>query len=289
MDSMPQGRSLAVAPDREAGSRTLQAPRPRGRERGGRELEREDFRARLDGALRDAGTYRVVALRDLVEARFGGNAFAAMRGLERLQAQGLLRVEAARGPRGGEFRVVSLTPEGKARADALARVAGSPQRHWHGQGSSRQAAHDVAVYRACADAAEPIESDGGRVRRVVLDAEFRSLVARRVERVRAAEGERAAKRAKKEIAAELGLPTSRGKVQYPDARIEFEDAEGRSGRVDVEVASGHYRAGTVAAKARAGFAVFSTSSGGGRGLSLPRTSGGGGRGGGRDEGGLVEL
>lgn len=253
-------------------------------------MDREDFRARLDGALRDVGTYRVVALRDLVEARFGGNAFAATRGLERLQAQDLLRIEAARGPRGGAFRVVSLTPAGKQRLDAVGRVTGSRQRHWHGSGGSRQAAHDVAVYRCCRSAGERIASEGGQVRRVILDAEFRSLVARRVERIRAERGARAAERAKREIAAELELPVSGGKVQYPDARIEFEDAEGRSGRVDVEVASGHYRAGTVAAKARAGFAVFSTASGGGRrGLSLPRTSGGGGRGGGRDEGGLVEL
>ena len=287
---MPQGRSLAVAP---APQRVLEgrgAPRSGRRERAAPQLDREDFRARLDGALRDVGTYRVVALRDLVEARFGGNAFAAMRGLERLQAQDLLRIEAARGPRGGEFRVVSLTPAGKQRLDAMARVAGSRQRHWHGAGSSRQAAHDVAVYRACRSAGERIASEGGQVRRVVLDAEFRSLVARRVERIRGERGTRAAERAKREIAAELELPVSGGKVQYPDARIEFEDAEGRSGRVDVEVASGHYRAGTVAAKARAGFAVFSTASGGGsRSLSLPRTSGGGGRGGGRDEGGLVEL
>ncbi len=288
---MPQGRSLAVAPAPQRVLEGRDAPRSGRRERAAPQLDREDFRARLDGALRDVGTYRVVALRDLVEARFGGNAFAAMRGLERLQAQDLLRIEAARGPRGGEFRVVSLTPAGKQRVDAVARVAGSRQRHWHGAGSSRQAAHDVAVYRACRDAGERIASEGGQVRRVVLDAEFRSLVARRVERIRAERGTRAAERAKREIAAELELPVSGGKVQYPDARIEFEDAEGRSGRVDVEVASGHYRAGTVAAKARAGFAVFSTASGGGgrQGLSLPRTSGGGGRGGGRDEGGLVEL
>ena len=40
---------------------------------------------------------------------------------------------------------------------------------------------------------------------------------------------------------------------YPDAQIEYVDAEGRSGRVNVEVASGHYRAGSVRAKASAGF------------------------------------
>ena len=287
---MPQGRSMAVAPAPRRGPDTREAPRPARRARSVPELDREDFRARLDEALRDVGTYRVVALRDLVESRFGGNAFAATRGLERLQGQGLLRVEGARGPRGGEFRVVSLTPAGKRRLDAVARVAGSPQRHWHGSGSSRQAAHDVAVYRCCRSAAQRIASEGGQVRRVILDAEFRSRVARRVERVRAESGTRSAEKAKRAIAAELELPVSGGKVQYPDARIEFADAEGRSGRVDVEVASGHYRAGTIAAKARAGFAVFSTAGGGGgRSVSLPRTIGGGGRGGGRDEGGLVEL
>lgn len=282
---MPSGRELAVDrpppfPEGQRGTRSREAGR------GAPDRERADFRERLDGALRDAGVYRIVAYRDLVDSRFGGNRFAAARGLERLQAEGLLRVDEARGPKGGAFKVVALTPRGKERLDAEARAAGSGQRHWPGGGDLRQAAHDVAVYRACLDAGERIRGEGGRIRRVILDSEFRSRVARRVESARAREGARAAARAKREIAAELHLPLAGGKVKYPDARIEYEAGRGGEGRVDVEVATCHYRAGAVGAKARAGFAVYSA----GRGGSLPRTSGGGGGGAGRrDEEGLVEL
>ena len=42
---------------------------------------------------------------------------------------------------------------------------------------------------------------------------------------------------------------------YPDAQIEYEDAGGRTGRVNVEVASGNYREPALRAKAAAGFAM----------------------------------
>ena len=73
-------------------------------------------------------------------------------------------------------------------------------------------------------------------------------------RARARDGRRAADAERHRVAGELGLPIDeQGRVLYPDAQIEYVDAEGRSGRVNVEVASGHYRAGSVRAKAAAGF------------------------------------
>ena len=51
---------------------------------------------------------------------------------------------------------------------------------------------------------------------------------------------------------------------YPDAQIEYTDADGRSGRVNVEVASGHYRAGSVRAKAAAGFRMHANEPAGAR-------------------------
>ena len=55
-------------------------------------------------------------------------------------------------------------------------------------------------------------------------------------------------------AAELGLPVKAGKVEYPDAQLEY-DLDGRSGRVNVEIATEHYSAKSIGAKAAAGFAV----------------------------------
>ena len=45
----------------------------------------------------------------------------------------------------------------------------------------------------------------------------------------------------------------RGRVLYPDAQIEYVDSEGRTGRVNIEVASGNYRARSIRAKVAAGF------------------------------------
>ena len=48
-------------------------------------------------------------------------------------------------------------------------------------------------------------------------------------------------------------------VLYPDAQLDIEDAEGRSGRVNVEIVSDHYHAAAIAAKAGAGFALHGSS------------------------------
>ena len=61
------------------------------------------------------------------------------------------------------------------------------------------------------------------------------------------------------IAGELGLPVDdEGRVLHPDAQIEYEDAEGRTGRVNIEVASGNYSQETIKAKAAAGFAMHAS-------------------------------
>ena len=67
-------------------------------------------------------------------------------------------------------------------------------------------------------------------------------------------GKEAADAARVEKAAELGLPVKAGKVEYPDAQLEY-DLDGRSGRVNVEIATEHYSTKSIGAKAAAGFAV----------------------------------
>ena len=54
---------------------------------------------------------------------------------------------------------------------------------------------------------------------------------------------------------------ARGTVhdEAPDAQLEIEDADGVSGRVNVEIASDHYHAAAIAAKAGAGFAMHGSS------------------------------
>ncbi len=306
---LPQGscgRALAavrylgpVSRDRaEAGERSRPGPGREGRaphsRRRDRQRERVDIRARAEGALRDMGTYRVVALRDLVDGRFGGNRFAAVAALRKLERAGLVRIAEASGPRGGKFKVLGLTEQGRQK------LAGSDggQRYWTGQLDGRQVPHDVAVYRAADREREKIVAEGGRVTRVRIDSEFRSIVARRVEKARAEGGAAAAEAEAARIAEELGLSREGGKFHYPDARIEYVDAQGRTGGVDVEVTTAHYRGATVRGKAAAGFAIHAAGRAAARaaGLGLPRLGGGGsgsgsggGGGAGREDEGLLEL
>ncbi|MXY17242.1 MAG: hypothetical protein F4Y57_09685, partial [Acidobacteria bacterium] len=235
----------------EAGTRA----RPEAeRETPRRDRERRDrpgIDERAEGALRDAGAYRVVAVKDLIDCRFGGNRFAAMATLRRLERDGLLRIAKAQGPRGGEFQVAGLTVRGRQRLEA----SGGEQRWWTGRLDVRQSSHDAAVYRAAAAEEARIDEAGGRVTRVRIDAEFRSIVARRVEKARAEGGAAAAEAEADRLAGELGLSREGGKFHYPDARIEYVDDQGRTGGVDVEVTTAHYRRKAIRAKASAGMAL----------------------------------
>ena len=117
-----------------------------------------------------------------------------------------------------------------------------------------EVAHDTAVYRACGRERQRLLERGAPIRRVRLDAELKSAVARKSESARAKDGRRAADAERHRVAEELGLPIDpRGRVLYPDAQIEYVDSEGRTGRVNIEVASGNYRARSIRAKVAAGF------------------------------------
>ena len=119
-----------------------------------------------------------------------------------------------------------------------------------------EVAHDTAIYRACRQEHQRLLEQGAAVLRVRLDTELKSTVARRSESARAKEGRRAADAERHRVARELGLPVdARGRVLYPDAQIEYTDADGRTGRVNIEVASGNYRAPSIRAKANAGFVL----------------------------------
>ena len=122
-----------------------------------------------------------------------------------------------------------------------------------------QASHDTAVYRACARERERLREQGATVRRIRLDAELKAAVARASELERKRKGKRAADAERHRMAQELGLPVDdNGRVLHPDAQIEYEDADGRTGRVNIEVASGNYSKETVKAKAAAGFSVHAS-------------------------------
>jgi len=249
-----------------------------------------DMTERTHACLREVGLYRCASHRDLVEAHFSGNRFAAAKGLKRLVRSGAMQKHRVRGPKGGAFTVYTLTTAGAALAQRLAVKRGldPEQRAWAGMVKPREAAHDADVAKACRKEIEALTARGARLRRILIDAELKGILAKRSEAARARKGKEEADRARRKAAAELHLPCDdQGHVQIPDAQIQYVDEAGNLGRVNVEVASDHYREASAKAKSAAGFSMH-----GGKGGQAPNTrtslsslgGGGGRRGGGRSSG-----
>ena len=215
------------------------------------------FRERCRGALADIGIYGAVSYRDLAEAHFGGHPYTTRRAVNAWTREGLAKESTAKGPKGRSFKVLTLTRKGAAAIRDLDAGQGlDPGQHIRSAARLQHAqlAHDTAIYRACGRERQRLLERGAAIRRVRLDGEFKSAVARKSESARAKDGRRAADAERHRVAQELGLPIdAQGRVLYPDAQIEYTDSEGRTGRVNIEVASGNYRQGSVRAKAAAGF------------------------------------
>ncbi len=216
------------------------------------------FPDRCAGALTDLGVHGAVSCRDLAAVHFGGHPFTTRRAVNAWIRDGIVEEHAATGPNGNPFKVLTLTEKGVAEVRKLAGKRGMDPaqqiRSVHIRSS--EAAHDTAIYRACRRERKRLEAQGVTVRRVRLDTELKSTVARASEAARKKGGKRAADAERHRVARELGLPLDdEGRVLYPDAQIEYADAEGRTGRVNIEAVSGSYREAAVRAKAAAGFAL----------------------------------
>jgi hypothetical protein len=189
-------------------------------------------------AMRLVGSFRSIEVEDLPSQR-----------LNRLFANGLMEKKSLVLQHSGKrSEVLVLTRDGR---DYLRSVEpeGSRQRFYAGLVKPAEVAHDLAIYPAYQRAAERIEKAGGRVKRVVLDYEFKSVAARRMNQVDGPD--KAARR--EQIAAELDLPIVKGHLALPDLRIEYEDAAGQEQHQDLEVVTRHYHGAHLAGKQQAGF------------------------------------
>ena len=216
------------------------------------------FSERRARALVDIGVFGAVSYRDLSEARFGGHPHTTRHAVNDWIREGLVTETRAAGPKGNPFKVLSLTRKGVVKARKLAVTRGMDPRQTIRPARIRasEASHDAAVYRACRRERKRLEAEGAVVRRIRLDAALKSAIARASESARLNNGRRAADAERRRIARELGLPVDdEGRVLHPDAQIEYTDADGRTGRVNIEAVSGNYREPAVKAKAAAGFAM----------------------------------
>ena len=293
--SDPRTRTPGAHPRRDHTKEREQRERDGHRREYDPRTERQNFQQRADRAVADLGMYRSVAYRDLAEAHFDGHPYAARRAVDRMVRAGHVREHSAEGPQGGAYKVLTLTERGVERAERVAREQGldKEQKAWSGLVKPGELQHDVAVFRAARIEQVRLLEQGAVLKRVRIDAELKREIARATESARARGGKEAADAARFEAAEALGLPVKDGRVEYPDAQLEYSDIEGRSGRVNVEIATEHYSAKSIGAKAAAGFAVHGSNGRAAarvaRSLGQDHSTGGGGGSGGRRDKGSIEL
>jgi hypothetical protein len=252
---------------------------PRGRER--RPVRERDRVYDIDGTesrmLATVGAFRVVAESDLHDSRHD-----TPKAQRHLEQEGLLR----KSPLSSDDRAVVLTDRGRDLLEANRyerddRPHEPRQTFWAGLRKPRELTHDAKVYRAYQRAEERLRDGGGRVRRVVLDYELKRDYQRFLhERNRGKKDcDGRPDREPVEIARwarEHELPYDEGHVRFPDARIEYEDRDGRSRHEDLEVVTGHYRGAHAGGAAKSGFTCYLSigcsvgGRGGGRRTAHPR-------------------
>jgi hypothetical protein len=203
--------------------------------------------------LVEIGRFRTVALQDLLVHRYRGRICQLRDDVSSLAAQGLVQQRTAP-VRRGRLEVVVLTPAGKRLLERNLPAGG--QAVYAGFVKRSEVAHDAAIYRMFQAERRRIEREGGSVRRLVLDYELKRLAYAPLARAkpRLAPGDFAKRQAT--VAQEFGLSIVDGRLVLPDLRIEYLTREATLARVDLELATEHYHASHLAAKAQAGFRFY---------------------------------
>ena len=236
-------------------------------------------------ALTTVGAFRVVPAGDLLDGQ--SRPLDPQSGdLYHLRQSGLVQTI----PTPGRDRaLVVLTERGRALLEAnrhpsadAKRPRPAEERDTHdarqefhaGLRKPKELTHDAQVYRAYLRAAGQLSERGATVRRVVVDYELKRAYQQFLhERQRGkSDSDGRPDQTVEEIrswALAYDLPYQEGHVQFPDARIEYEDVDGRLRTEDIEVTTVHYRGGHLAAKGAAGFSCY-------RGSGIRIVKGGGG-------------
>jgi hypothetical protein len=203
-------------------------------------------------AMVEVGKFRVVSQEDLIEFFYAGDQGRFRPDMENLIAQGLVQAKTIPHEEKGSRTLFTLTRPGHGFLSET-RAVRNDQAFYRGFTKPREAHHDADLYRLYQRAAAEIERAGGRNLRVVLDYEMKKRVYHDMARL----GEdRNSPWRKREVAERHELQVVGGKIPVPDIRIEYENRDGEKTRVDLELATGHYRGRSLAEKARAGFAIY---------------------------------
>jgi len=234
-----------------------------------------ELRPEEKALLNEAGRFRVVRTADLREALYNGKSRPLENDLKYLRDKGLIETSQVNLRRDGRRRtierveVVTLTQDGRR---LLLKQGDLPkdQRLYAGFVKPREVEHDSQIYRAYQREAEKIADKGGTNLRVKLDFEIKSDVQKAIHAERKADPKRDMAEIKQQVAERFELPFVDGKIQIPDARIEYDlprnveqsvetDDRSRTGHEDIEVLTAAYHAGHLRSKAQAGFRNYASS------------------------------
>jgi hypothetical protein len=202
--------------------------------------------------LRELGTFRAVDSESLAEIGYGGNRDQMEQDLRNLIRQSLITRCGIESPEKDRIQVLTLT---KAAQRFLTKQKLMPQGQpiYRGLVKPKEARHDATLYRLYWKAARQIEREGGQVRKVALDYELKKRINKELAHLGP---DRHNPDKKNEIAQAHGVRVVNGRVVVPDLQIEYETTEGQLARVNLELATKHYRPGQLQAKAQAGFTLY---------------------------------
>ena len=200
----------------------------------------------------EVGKFRAIAQEDLTEFAYGSDKDRMRPDVENLIRQGLVQMKSIPDEEKGSRQLLTLTKVGH-RFLTENRFAAKDQALYFGFAKPREAHHDADLYKLYQKAAAKIEQGGGRNLRVVLDYELKKRVYHDLAKLGP---DRASAESKRTVAERHGLQVVRGKIPLPDVRIEYDTLDGERARVDIELATSHYRFRNLAEKVRAGFSIY---------------------------------
>lgn len=201
--------------------------------------------------LSELGKFRVIAIEDLATHAHQDRREEMEHDIRNLAQRGLIRQGAFEGPEANHHQMLTLTKEGH-RLIRANRFVPEGQSIYHGFVKPKEANHDADIYRLYQKEASRILDQGGKNLRVVLDFELKKKLNRDFATFGA--------ESRQEIASRHGLRVVGEKLPVPDLRIEYEAREGEMARVDLELATEHYRPSQLAEKVRAGFSLYASRS-----------------------------
>jgi len=206
-------------------------------------------------ALAQIGVFRAVNKDDLAQYAYAGDQARMESDLRNLLQQSLIERHTLAGSKGDTPTIVSLTRDGQ-KLLRRSRILPTDQATYHGFRKPKEARHDAELYSLYHRVASEIVSKGGKNLRVSLDYELKKNLYRDLARLGQ---EKDDPDRKTEIAARHGLQVVANKIPIPDMRIEYDTPDLDRAKVDLELATSHYRPRQMAEKARAGFTLYSHS------------------------------